>query len=269
MPHRDRAAALPSSFQVLDILELLLDHLQIRFVRFDGSTSAATRQELIDAFDSDPSIGVFLLSTRAGGLGINLTAADTVILHDVDFNPAMDQQAMDRCHRMGQLRPVRVIRLASARTVDERMIALATQKHEAQRAIVGAEEGASIDLLREAIAALPAAEGDAAAAAPADGGGGAAAATAKGEAKERAKEEAREEAREEVGDVGGGATSAAAAAAGTAAAAAAVAAAAAAAAVAGVAVPAAAEARASGQWSGGRRGVGLRRPGRPSGDGGQ
>jgi SWI/SNF-related matrix-associated actin-dependent regulator 1 of chromatin subfamily A len=60
------------------------------------------RQELIDAYNADKSIFVFLLSTRAGGLGINLTAADTVIIHDVDFNPYNDKQAEDRCHRVGQ-----------------------------------------------------------------------------------------------------------------------------------------------------------------------
>lgn len=62
------------------------------------------RQELIDAFNADESIFAFLLSTRAGGLGINLTAADTVIIHDVDFNPYNDKQAEDRCHRVGQTR---------------------------------------------------------------------------------------------------------------------------------------------------------------------
>jgi hypothetical protein len=64
------------------------------------------RQELIDAYNADESIFAFLLSTRAGGLGINLTAADTVIIHDVDFNPYNDKQAEDRCHRVGQTRSV-------------------------------------------------------------------------------------------------------------------------------------------------------------------
>lgn len=59
-------------------------------------------QELIDQFNRDPNIPVFLLSTRAGGLGINLTAADHVIIHDLDFNPYNDKQAEDRCHRVGQ-----------------------------------------------------------------------------------------------------------------------------------------------------------------------
>lgn len=62
------------------------------------------RQQLIDDFNNDPEILVFLLSTKAGGLGINLTAADTVILHDIDFNPYNDKQAEDRCHRVGQVR---------------------------------------------------------------------------------------------------------------------------------------------------------------------
>jgi SWI/SNF-related matrix-associated actin-dependent regulator 1 of chromatin subfamily A len=59
---------------------------------------------MIDEFNQDASIFAFLLSTKAGGMGINLTAADTVIIHDVDFNPYNDKQAEDRCHRMGQTR---------------------------------------------------------------------------------------------------------------------------------------------------------------------
>ena len=62
------------------------------------------RQELIDEFNNDDQIFIFLLSTRAGGLGINLTAANVVILHDIDFNPYNDKQAEDRCHRVGQVR---------------------------------------------------------------------------------------------------------------------------------------------------------------------
>ena len=62
------------------------------------------RQILIDQFNNDDSIFVFILSTKAGGLGINLTAANTVILHDLDFNPYNDKQAEDRCHRVGQTR---------------------------------------------------------------------------------------------------------------------------------------------------------------------
>ena len=62
------------------------------------------RQYLIDKFNTDSSIFLFILSTKAGGLGINLTAANTVILHDIDFNPYNDKQAEDRCHRVGQTR---------------------------------------------------------------------------------------------------------------------------------------------------------------------
>lgn len=121
----------------LDTLGLLLEHLGIRNLRFDGSTAAPERQRLIDEFNEDETIGVFLLTTRAGGLGINLTAADTVIIHDVDFNPAADRQAMDRAHRMGQLRPVRVIKLASAATVDEQVLKIAASKLAQQSAILG------------------------------------------------------------------------------------------------------------------------------------
>ena len=77
----------------MDLLEVLLESLSMRYLRLDGSTAVTERQQIIDTFTNDIEIPVFLLSTKAGGLGINLTAADTVILHDLDFNPENDRQA--------------------------------------------------------------------------------------------------------------------------------------------------------------------------------
>jgi SWI/SNF-related matrix-associated actin-dependent regulator 1 of chromatin subfamily A len=77
----------------MDLLEVLMDDMGLAYLRLDGSTPVAERQHRIDLFNSDPSFSVFLLSTKAGGLGINLTSADTVILHDLDFNPENDRQA--------------------------------------------------------------------------------------------------------------------------------------------------------------------------------
>src|ERR1700748_3978122 len=75
-----------------------------------------------------PDIFIFLLSTRAGGLGINLTAADTVFFYDHDWNPSNDSQAMDRAHRLGQTRQVTVYRLITKGTIDERIVQLARVK---------------------------------------------------------------------------------------------------------------------------------------------
>eukprot|EP00834_Sanchytrium_tribonematis_P005047 NODE_282_length_10822_cov_1.088035.p7 type:complete len:115 gc:universal NODE_282_length_10822_cov_1.088035:8983-9327(+) len=88
----------------------------------DGSTSHEVRQDLIDSFNQDDKIKVFLLSTRAGSLGINLTAANVVIIFDLDINPNIDQQAEDRAWRMGQLRTVRVYRLICKNTIEENFI---------------------------------------------------------------------------------------------------------------------------------------------------
>ncbi|MEQ2194544.1 hypothetical protein XENOCAPTIV_030660, partial [Xenoophorus captivus] len=100
----DRAVLFSQFTMMLDIVEVLLKHLQHRYVRLDGSTPIADRIVLIDEYNTDPDIFVFLLSTRAGGLGINLTSANVVILHDIDCNPYNDKQAEDRCHRVGQTR---------------------------------------------------------------------------------------------------------------------------------------------------------------------
>jgi SWI/SNF-related matrix-associated actin-dependent regulator 1 of chromatin subfamily A len=91
----------------MDLLECLLNSLSVKFFRLDGGTAISERQDMIDQFNKN-NVPVFLLSTRAGGMGINLTAADTVILHDLDFNPTIDEQAQDRCHRIGQKRQVTV-----------------------------------------------------------------------------------------------------------------------------------------------------------------
>ena len=86
------------------------------------------RQKLMDRFNSDPKLFCFILSTRSGGLGINLTGADTVIFYDTDWNPAMDAQAQDRAHRIGQTREVHIYRLICGSTVEENILTKARQK---------------------------------------------------------------------------------------------------------------------------------------------
>ena len=111
--------------------------LDMAYLRLDGSTDSKGRQALIDKFNTETSIPIFLLSTRAGGLGINLTGADTVILHDLDFNPQNDRQAEDRCHRMGQTKPVRIIRLVTQATVDHEILKKSEAKKKLDRAVLG------------------------------------------------------------------------------------------------------------------------------------
>ena len=130
--------------RLLDLLELLMHDLQLPFLRLDGSTAVKERQLLIDQF-SAPSAGdplspdylpVFLLSTKAGGLGINLTASDTVIMHDLDFNPENDRQAEDRCHRIGQTRPVTVFKLLTEDSVDEAIYNIGQRKSAITKAVL-------------------------------------------------------------------------------------------------------------------------------------
>ncbi|XP_049873647.1 SWI/SNF-related matrix-associated actin-dependent regulator of chromatin subfamily A containing DEAD/H box 1 homolog [Pectinophora gossypiella] len=124
---------------MLDVLEPYLRARHHRYLRLDGSTAVVDRQELIDQYNSE-DIFVFLLSTRAGGLGINLTAADTVIIHDIDFNPYNDKQAEDRCHRMGQKREVTIYRLLSAGTIEEGIYQVAQEKLNLEKHVTGQDE---------------------------------------------------------------------------------------------------------------------------------
>ena len=106
----------------LDILERFLNLMQISFLRMDGSTNVLERQDLVDKFNTFKNIKVFLLSTRACGLGLNLTSANVVIMHDIDFNPHNDVQAEDRVHRVGQLREITVYKLIVKDTIEEKML---------------------------------------------------------------------------------------------------------------------------------------------------
>ncbi|KAH0561494.1 SWI/SNF-related matrix-associated actin-dependent regulator of chromatin subfamily A containing DEAD/H box 1 homolog [Cotesia glomerata] len=130
---------------LLDILEEYLTIRCHKFLRLDGQTPVPDRQALIDEFTEDSSIFVFLLSTRAGGLGINLTAADTVIIHDIDFNPYNDKQAEDRSHRMGQKNPVRIIRLLAENTIEEGMYEIAQEKLHLEAQVTENEENENTD----------------------------------------------------------------------------------------------------------------------------
>lgn len=104
--------------RMLDILEVFLNLHGYTYMRLDGSTKPEQRQILMQRFNTDPKYFVFILSTRSGGVGINLTGADTVIFYDSDWNPAMDAQAQDRCHRIGQTREVRRITVAVQHLLD-------------------------------------------------------------------------------------------------------------------------------------------------------
>lgn len=114
--------------KMLDILEDYLYFRRIKYFRLDGSTSVGERRQMIIEFQTNREIQVFILSTRAGGLGVNLTGADTVIFYDTDWNPTMDAQAADRVHRIGQTKPVSIYRLITNSTVEERILKRAKQK---------------------------------------------------------------------------------------------------------------------------------------------
>ncbi|KAF2735213.1 chromo domain-containing protein 1 [Polyplosphaeria fusca] len=118
--------------QMVHLLDILTDYMKLRnypFQRLDGTVPAADRKVAIDHFNAPGSEDYcFLLSTRAGGLGINLMTADTVVLFDSDWNPQADLQAMARAHRIGQQKPVSVYRLVSKDTIEEEILERARNK---------------------------------------------------------------------------------------------------------------------------------------------
>jgi DNA helicase INO80 len=136
--------------RMLDLLEYYMIRRHYRYFRMDGSTILANRRDMVSQFQQPNSpVFAFLLSTRAGGLGINLTAADTVIFYDKDWNPTLDAQAMDRVHRIGQTKQVTIYHMITRNTIEERIMTIARQKSTIQATVYG-EGASSSDVLESA-----------------------------------------------------------------------------------------------------------------------
>jgi SNF2 family DNA or RNA helicase len=136
--------------QFVTMLSLLKEQLtagNIAFCYLDGSTS--DRAQVVQKFQSDPNIPVFLISLKAGGVGLNLTAADTVVHFDPWWNPAVEDQATDRTHRIGQTKVVTSYKLIARDTVEEKILTLQNRKREIIKATLEGEEQFAASLTME------------------------------------------------------------------------------------------------------------------------
>lgn len=128
--------------QFVKMLEILAEWFQekkIPFVTLHGQTK--NRQQTVEKFQEHHDIPIFLLSLKVGGLGLNLTSADTVILYDPWWNPAVESQAIDRVHRIGQQKNITAYRLITQGTIEEKMLTLQTRKKQLFDSLITAEEG--------------------------------------------------------------------------------------------------------------------------------
>lgn len=132
---KDKVLVFSHSVRLLRILQHLFHNTSYNVSYLDGSMSYEARQETVDNFNSDPSQFVFLISTKAGGVGLNITSANKVVIVDPHWNPSYDLQAQDRAYRIGQTRDVEVFRLVSLGTVEE--IVYARQIYKQQQANIG------------------------------------------------------------------------------------------------------------------------------------
>jgi SNF2 family DNA or RNA helicase len=129
LENRHKALVFSQFVDHLHILQAYLDEQKIAYQYLDGSTPAAERKRRVEAFQAGEG-DVFLISLKAGGTGLNLTAADYVIHMDPWWNPAVEDQASDRAHRIGQQRPVTIYRLVAKNTIEEKIVALHTHKRD-------------------------------------------------------------------------------------------------------------------------------------------
>jgi SNF2 family DNA or RNA helicase len=131
---------------MLKIIERALKDDGVTYEYLDGSTK--DRQERVERFQGDPTVSAFLISLKAGGTGLNLTAADTVIHFDPWWNPAVEQQATDRAHRIGQSKVVSVYRLVAAGTIEEKILLLKQKKRELVASVLSEDAGGAKKLTK-------------------------------------------------------------------------------------------------------------------------
>ena len=146
-----RALVFSQWTSLFDLIEPHLNAAGIRFVRLDGST--VDRGSVVGEFQADGGPPVMLLSLKAGGTGLNLTAADHVFLVDPWWNPAVEDQAADRAHRIGQDKPVMVYRMVARDTVEERILELQAKKRTLADAALS-EAACAASITREDLLAL-------------------------------------------------------------------------------------------------------------------
>ena len=136
----------------LDILREYLDTQKVTYAYLDGSTR--DRQAQVETFQNDDAIKVFLISLKAGGVGLNLTAAEYVFLLDPWWNPAVEAQAVDRAHRIGQTSTVFTYKFITRNTVEEKILALQQAKKQLTENIISSEEGFVKSLSQEDMLSL-------------------------------------------------------------------------------------------------------------------
>jgi SNF2 family DNA or RNA helicase len=125
--------------EMLKLIRQVLDNDGVNYEYLDGSTR--DRMTRVDRFNSDTSVQAFLISLKAGGTGLNLVGADTVIHFDPWWNPAVEDQATDRAHRIGQTRTVTIYRLIAQNTVEEKIMELSAKKRELVTNVLSNETG--------------------------------------------------------------------------------------------------------------------------------
>ena len=137
------------SLQYGKLLKEKLKELEVDFEYFDGSTSAVDREKAIQRFQNEDDCRVFLISLKAGGVGLNLTAADYVYIVDPWWNPAVEQQAIDRTHRIGQTKNIFAYRMICKDTIEDKILQLQEKKRILAKDLIADDEGFVKSLTRE------------------------------------------------------------------------------------------------------------------------
>jgi len=137
LPSNTKSIVFSQWTSMLDLIQVSLTANSYKYVRLDGSMNQRTREAAISSFQNDDSITIFLISLKAGGVGLNLTAASHVFLFDIWWNPSTENQAIDRVHRLGQKKPVTVTRFIIPNTIEEKMLVLQQRKNQISHALLG------------------------------------------------------------------------------------------------------------------------------------